>query len=40
MAWVDKNVEKNGTDEAAKAYLNYLYSPAAQHIIAGFYYQV
>lgn len=40
VAWVDKNVEKNGTAQAAKAYLNYLYSPAAQHIIAGFYYRV
>ncbi|NDL65430.1 sulfate ABC transporter substrate-binding protein [Acerihabitans arboris] len=40
VAWVDKNVEKNGTLAAAKAYLNYLYSPAAQQIIANFYYRV
>ncbi|WP_410014107.1 sulfate ABC transporter substrate-binding protein [Sodalis sp. C49] len=40
VAWVDKNVEKNGTLEAAKAYLNYLYSPAAQQVIANFYYRV
>ncbi|BAE74984.1 sulfate ABC transporter periplasmic component CysP [Sodalis glossinidius str. 'morsitans'] len=40
VAWVDKNVEENGTAQVAKAYLNYLYSPAAQHIIAGFYYRV
>lgn len=40
VAWVDKNVEKNGTAQAAKDYLNYLYSPAAQRIIAGFYYRV
>ncbi len=40
VAWVNKNVEKNGTAQAVKAYLNYLYSPAAQHIIAGFYYRV
>lgn len=40
VAWVDKNVEKNGTENVAKAYLNYLYSPAAQQIISSFYYRV
>ncbi|WP_407635081.1 thiosulfate ABC transporter substrate-binding protein CysP [secondary endosymbiont of Ctenarytaina eucalypti] len=40
VAWVDKNVEKNGTTQVAKAYLNYLYSHDAQQIIAGFYYRV
>ncbi len=40
VAWVDKNVEKNGTLAAATEYLNYLYSPAAQKTIAGFYYRV
>lgn len=40
VAWVDKNVEQNGTAEAAKAYLNYLYTPQAQKIITGFYYRV
>ncbi|TCL07090.1 sulfate ABC transporter substrate-binding protein [Sodalis ligni] len=40
VAWVDKNVEKNGTEQAAKEYLNYLYSPAAQRIISSFYYRV
>ncbi|CAQ83489.1 MULTISPECIES: sulfate ABC transporter substrate-binding protein [Photorhabdus] len=40
VAWVDKNVMKNGTEEAAKAYLNYLYSPQAQRIIASFNYRV
>ena len=40
VAWIDKNVQKNGTEQAAKEYLNYLYSPAAQKIIAGFYYRV
>ncbi|WP_413737663.1 sulfate ABC transporter substrate-binding protein [Sodalis sp. RH21] len=40
VAWVDKNVEKNGTLTAAKEYLSYLYSPAAQKTIAGFYYRV
>ncbi|MDC9597113.1 thiosulfate ABC transporter substrate-binding protein CysP [Xenorhabdus anantnagensis] len=40
VAWVDKNVQKNGTEAAAKAYLNYLYSPNAQQIIASFNYRV
>ncbi|AHG18923.1 thiosulfate transporter subunit [Chania multitudinisentens RB-25] len=40
VAWVDKNVEKNGTEQAAQAYLNYLYSPAAQQVITSFYYRV
>ncbi|MDI9276452.1 sulfate ABC transporter substrate-binding protein [Pantoea sp. EABMAA-21] len=40
VAWVDKNVEHNGTADAAKAYLNFLYSPEAQKIITGFYYRV
>ncbi|QUG74845.1 sulfate ABC transporter substrate-binding protein [Erwinia sp. E602] len=40
VAWVDKNTEANGTTEAAKAYLNYLYSPAAQQIITRYYYRV
>lgn len=40
VAWVDKNVEKNGTEKAAKAYLNYLWSPQAQKIITSFNYRV
>ena len=40
VAWVDKNVERNGTEKAAKAYLNYLYSPEAQKIITSFNYRV
>ncbi|MDO6404995.1 sulfate ABC transporter substrate-binding protein [Pantoea phytobeneficialis] len=40
VAWVDKNVEHNGTADAAKAYLNFLYSPEAQKIITSFYYRV
>lgn len=39
VAWIDKNAEKNGTLDAAKAYLNYLYSPAAQQVIIQFYYR-
>ncbi|KAA9002525.1 sulfate ABC transporter substrate-binding protein [Affinibrenneria salicis] len=40
VAWIDKNVAANGTEQAAKDYLNYLYSPPAQRIIADFYYRV
>lgn len=40
VTWVDKNVAKNGTEDLAKAYLNYLYSPQAQEIIASFNYRV
>lgn len=40
VAWLDKNVEHNGTADAAKAYLNYLYTPEAQKIITDFYYRV
>ncbi|MDR3430456.1 MAG: sulfate ABC transporter substrate-binding protein [Rouxiella aceris] len=40
VAWVDKNVEKNGSEKAAKAYLNYLWSPQAQKIITSFSYRV
>lgn len=40
VAWVDKNVKANGTEKAAKEYLNYLYSPAAQTIITNYYYRV
>lgn len=40
VAWVDKNVEHNGTIDAAKAYLNYLYTPEAQKIITNYYYRV
>ncbi len=40
VAWVDKNVKANGTEKAAKDYLNFLYSPAAQTIITDYYYRV
>ena len=40
VAWVDKNVKANGTEKAAKAYLNWLYSPQAQTIITDYYYRV
>jgi sulfate transport system substrate-binding protein len=34
VAWVDKNVEHKGTAEVAKAYLEFLYTPEGQEIIA------
>ena len=40
VAGVDKNVQANGTEKAAKAYLNWLYSPQAQTIITDYYYRV
>jgi sulfate transport system substrate-binding protein len=36
VAIVDKYADKHGTQELAKAYLDYLYSPEGQEIIAGF----
>lgn len=40
VAWVDKVVKQKGTQDAAEAYLKYLYSPEAQKIITGYYYRV
>ncbi|MEE3664011.1 sulfate ABC transporter substrate-binding protein [Brenneria sp. g21c3] len=40
VAWIDKNVAGNGTEQAAREYLHYLYSPEAQQVIADFYYRV
>jgi sulfate/thiosulfate-binding protein len=39
VAVVDKVVDKKGTRKAAEAYLRYLYTPAAQEIIARNYYR-
>ena len=39
VALVDKNAEKHGTTEVAKAYLEYLYSDAGQKIAAKHYYR-
>lgn len=39
VAIVEKNVQKNGNQHLAKAYLNYLYSPAGQNIAAKNYYR-
>lgn len=40
VAWIDKNVERNGTEKQAKAYLNFLYSPEAQQIFTRYNYRV
>lgn len=40
VAWIDKNVNAKGTEKAATAYLNWLYTPKAQAIITDFYYRV
>ena len=39
VAWVDKVVEKRGTRKVAQAYLEYLYTPEAQQIIARNFYR-
>lgn len=39
VAIVEKNVKKDGNEHLAKAYLNYLYSPAGQTIAAKNYYR-
>lgn len=39
VAWVDGNVDKEGKLEAAKAYLQFLYSPAGQRVIAKNFYR-
>ncbi len=39
VAVIDKNVDKHGTRKVAEAYLKYLYTPAAQEIIAKDFYR-
>src|SRR5690606_13041632 len=39
VAWVDQNVKRRKTAEIAKAYLEYLYSPEAQEVVARNYYR-
>jgi len=39
VALVDKNVDKKGTRKVAQAYLNFLYTPEAQDLIARNYYR-
>ncbi|ADV33897.1 thiosulfate-binding protein [Candidatus Blochmanniella vafra str. BVAF] len=40
VTWIDKNVVRNGTQNIAKAYLEYLYTDAARKIISKFGYRV
>ncbi|CAM5191348.1 thiosulfate ABC transporter substrate-binding protein CysP [Alishewanella longhuensis] len=40
VAWIDRNVARNGTAEQAKAYLEFLYSEQAQRLLANYYYRV
>src|SRR4029077_12444139 len=39
VAWVDKNVAHKGTEQAAKDYLEFLYTPEGQEIIAKNFYR-
>lgn len=39
VAWIDKVVDKHGTGEVAKAYLEYLYTEQGQNLIARHYYR-
>jgi sulfate/thiosulfate-binding protein len=39
VVWVDKFTKKHGTEREAKAYLEYLYSPAAQEIAARYFFR-
>lgn len=40
VAVVEKNAKRNGTQELATEYLNYLYSEEAQRLLAGFNYRI
>ena len=40
VAWLDKNTDANGSTDAAKTYLQYLYSEPAQRLLAENYYRV
>jgi sulfate transport system substrate-binding protein len=40
VAWIDRNIARNGTEKAAKAYLQYLYSKEAQQVLARYFYRV
>lgn len=39
ITWVDANVKKHGTEEAAKAFVEFLYTPEAQAAIAKHFYR-
>ena len=40
MAVVAENAKKNGSEDVSKAYLDFLYTPEAQKILAGHFYRV
>ncbi|MEH8016586.1 thiosulfate ABC transporter substrate-binding protein CysP [Rheinheimera muenzenbergensis] len=40
VAWIDKNVQRNGTAVQAKAYLEFLYTKPAQQVLARQFYRV
>ncbi|WP_375056641.1 thiosulfate ABC transporter substrate-binding protein CysP [Zobellella sp. DQSA1] len=40
VTWIDRNVERNGTADAARAYLEFLYTAEAQRILADYFYRV
>ena len=40
VAWIDRNIARNGTEKEAKAYLQYLYSKEAQQVLARYFYRV
>ncbi|HEY0924261.1 thiosulfate ABC transporter substrate-binding protein CysP [Rheinheimera pacifica] len=40
VAWIDRNIQRNGTEKQAKAYLEFLYSNAAQQVLARHFYRV
>lgn len=40
VAWIDRNTERNGTQDVARAYVEYLYSEPAQELLASFNYRV
>lgn len=40
VAWLDRNIERNGTADVAREYVEYLYSEPAQRLLVGFNYRV
>ncbi len=40
VAWLDRNITRNGTTDVAREYLEYLYSEEAQRLLASFNYRV
>lgn len=40
VAWLDRNIARNGTEDIAREYLEYLYSDEAQRLLSTFNYRV